>query len=245
MNDSTTHQDAPAAVFATTRWTLVLKARGDSPEARVALGELCAAYWHPVYQFICRNGRGADSAHDLTQGFFAQLLERGGVATVDRTRGRFRSFLLGAVKHYLADVHDQNNALKRGGGQTVVPLDEGVEESARSAPATPPPVDALFDREWAHTLVNRAVATLAAEHSDPVRRHSFEILKPWLLGDAAPGAQAEAARRLDWTENALRVAIHRLRRRFRELVRNEIGQTVDTPAEVADEMNYLIEVLCQ
>lgn len=242
MNAETTTPPSPA--FVTTRWTLVLRARGGSPEAQAALGELCAAYWQPVFSFIRRGGRDEHTARDLTQEFFARLLARHGLDTVQPGRGRFRSFLLGAVKHFLADMHDREHALKRGGGQVAVPLDAedpGVPELPDPAS---PPSDAVFDREWAVTLVNRSVESLAAEHADEARRAQFTVLKPWLLGDVGGLTQAEAAERLGWTENAVRVAVHRLRRRFRELVKQEIAQTVDDPAQFQEELRYLLEVLC-
>jgi RNA polymerase sigma-70 factor (ECF subfamily) len=209
------------------------------------LGDLCAAYWQPVYQFIRRGGRDEHDARDLTQEFFARLLATQGLDTVQPERGRFRSFLLGAVKHFLADMRDHESAIKRGGGQVPLPLEaEGPNAPELPDPASPP-ADAIFDREWAVTLVNRAVATLAEEHADDVRRAQFAVLKPWLLGEVGGLTQAQAAERLGWTENAVRVAVHRLRRRFRDLVRQEIAQTVDDPAQVPDELRYLLEVLCQ
>jgi len=243
VNAQTTTPDSPA--FVTTRWTLVLRARGESPEAKAALGELCAAYWQPVFQFIRRGRSDEHAARDLTQEFFARLLARHGLDTVRPGRGRFRSFLLGAVKHFLADMHDHEHALKRGGGQAAVPLhadDPGAPELPDPASQ---PSDVVFDREWAVTLVNHAVQGLAAEHGDETRRAQFAVLKPWLLGDVGGLTQAEAAERLGWTENAVRVAVHRLRRRFRELVKQEIAQTVDDPAQVQEELRYLLEVLCQ
>ena len=242
MNAATTTPASPA--FVTTRWTLVLRARGESSEAQAALGELCTAYWQPVFQFIRRGRRDEQAARDLTQEFFARLLARHGLDTVQPGLGRFRSFVLGAVKHFLADMRDRENAVKRGGGQTAVPLDAddpGAPELPD--PASPPP-DAVFDQEWALALVNRAVASLAAEHSDEARRAQFKVLKPWLLGDVGGLTQAEAAERLGWTENAVRVAVHRLRRRFRELIKQEIAQTVDDPAQTQEELRYLLEVLC-
>lgn len=244
MNASTS---TPAAVaFVTTRWTLVLRARGESAEAQAALGELCAAYWQPVFRFIRRGRHDEQAARDLTQEFFARLLARHGLDTVRPGRGRFRSFLLGAVKHFLADMRDHESAAKRGGGQAHMSLE--LQADGTRAPDLPdpasPPSDAVFDQEWAVALVNRAVESLAAEHADETRRAQFAVLKPWLLGDVSGLTQAEAAERLGWTENAVRVAVHRLRRRFRELVKQEIAQTVDEPAQVQEELRYLLEVLC-
>jgi RNA polymerase sigma factor (sigma-70 family) len=237
---------APAA-FVTTHWTRVLEARGDSPDAQAALGELCTAYYAPVLAFLRRSGRDDDAARDLTQEFFARLLARRGLDTVERGRGRFRSFLLGAVKHFLADQHDRASAAKRGGGQESVPFDahsEGdttVSLQIPDATATVP--DAFFDRQWALTILDRALRALAAEHHAAGKSTQFETLKPWLTGDTEQLSQAEAARRLDLNEGAVKVAIHRLRKRFRELVKAEIAQTVGTGADVQGELNYLLEVL--
>jgi DNA-directed RNA polymerase specialized sigma24 family protein len=245
---------APAA-FVTTQWTRVLEARGDSPEAQAALGELCTAYYAPVLAFIQRGGRDEHTARDLTQEFFARLLARRGLDTVERGRGRFRSFLLGAVKHFLADQDDRVSAAKRGGGQAPLPLDAqgsgdttqgggGLKSMALQVPdpATPVP-DAFFDRQWALTLLDRALVALAAEHRAAGKSTQFETLKPWLTGDTEQLSQAEAARRLDLNEGALKVAIHRLRKRFRELVKAEIAQTVDAGTDVQAELNYLLEAL--
>lgn len=233
--------------FAPTRWTQVLRARGESAEAQAALAELCAAYWQPVFCFIRREGRDVETARDLTQEFFSRLLARHGLDAVQPGRSRFRSFLLGAVKHFLADERERANAAKRGGGQTVVSLAAGLGSHTTAEiqipdPAGPTP-DSVLDREWALTLVERALNTLAAEWSAAGKRQMFNMLKPWLHGELEGVLQAEAGRRLGMTEGAVKVAIHRLRKRFRELVQAEIGQTVGDPSEVQDELRYLLEVL--
>lgn len=233
--------------FAPTRWTLVLRARGESPEAQRALADLCEAYWQPVFRFLRREGRDEDTARELTQEFFARLLARQGLDTVEPGRGKFRSFLLGAVKHFLADLRDRERAAKRGGGQAPVPLESGTD-TATELPVPDPSTgvdDRLFDREWAVALVRRSVDALAAEATAAGRAEQFDALKPWLLGEAAAESQAGLARRLDLSEGAVKVAIHRLRKRFREIVRAEIAQTVGDPAQVAEEMRYLVEVLAQ
>jgi RNA polymerase sigma-70 factor (ECF subfamily) len=241
---STEIQTPRAAVFATTRWTLVLRARGTTPEAKTALSELCAAYWQPVFGFIRQTRREEDAARDLTQEFFARLLAHQGLDTIEPGRGRFRSFLLGAVKHFLADMRDRENAAKRGGGHPPVPLDTAAPAELDVPDPATPTADAVFDREWAVALVNHAVERLAAEHAVEARRLHFEVLKPWLLGDLGALTQSGAAERLGCTENAVRVAVHRLRRRFRELVKQEILHTVNDPAAVSEELRYLVEVLC-
>ena len=234
------------AVFRTTRWTRVLEARGDSPEAKAALSDLCAAYYAPVFAFIRREGRDEDSARELAQEFFARLLARHGLDKVEPGRGRFRSFLLGAVKHFLADERDRAHAAKRGGGQALESIDAGADTSTELQIPDPkggPALDAYFDRQWALALMDRALASLAAEFNTSGRSEQFETLKPWLVGDVEALSQAEAAHVLGLTEGAAKVAIHRLRRRFRELVRAEISQTVTDSGQVDEELRYLVEVL--
>ena len=238
---------SPHAVFAPTRWTLVRRARGATPEARAALGELCEAYWQPVFRFLRREGRDEDTARELTQGFFAHLLGRGDVDAADPARGRFRSFLLGAVKHYLADVRRREGRLKRGGGEPADSLDAGTDTSpglqvADLAALVP---DTHFDREWALAVMGRGLAALQREFAGSANPEQFEVLKPWLVGETEALSQAEAGRRLGLTEGAVKVAVHRLRRRFRELVRRDIAQTVDDAAAVAEELRYLVEVLAR
>jgi RNA polymerase sigma factor (sigma-70 family) len=244
---NSTQQTPAAGQFAPTRWTLVLRARGESPEARKALGELCEAYWQPVFRFLRREGRDDDTARELTQEFFARLLARHGLEAVDPGRGRFRSFLLGAVKHFLADVRDREQAAKRGGGIAPLPLESG-SDTATELPVHDPTAqvpDTFFDREWALALVSRSVTALAAEFAAEQKQAQFEALKPWLLGEIAGLSQADLARQLQVSEGAVKVAIHRLRKRFRELVRAEIAQTVGDGFQVQEEMRYLVEVLSQ
>jgi len=231
--------------FVTTQWTRVLQARGDSPDAKAALSELCAAYYAPVLAFIQRNVSAEDAARDLTHEFFCRLLSRQGIDKVDPKRGRFRSFLLGAVKHFLADMRDRNQRLKRGSGQPMEKLDASAETAfglQLSDPHSPSP-DRLFDRKWALTLLDRALATLRAEQKAAGKAEQFEVLKAWLTGDHESLSQADAARALGMNEGAVKVAIHRLRRRFREAIQNEIGQTVHGHAEVSEELHYLLNAL--
>jgi DNA-directed RNA polymerase specialized sigma24 family protein len=243
-----TPTDDPAG-FLPTRWTLVLRARGESPAAQAALGELCEAYYDPVLAFIRYAGRNEDATRDLTQEFFARLLAQHGLDTVEPGRGRFRSFLLGAVKHFLADQHDRARAAKRGGGQAPVSIEAGAGTDTTTElqipdPAAPAP-DTVFDRQWALTLVERAINLVARESAAAGKAEQFETLKPWLLGEVDSLSQADAAARLGMTEGAAKVAIHRLRRRFRELVKAEIAQTVTDPDQVQAELRYLVEVLVQ
>jgi RNA polymerase sigma-70 factor (ECF subfamily) len=222
-----------------------MASRGNSPDAAAALGDLCAAYYAPVLAFIRRNGRDEDAARDLTQEFFAGLLARHGLDSVEPDRGRFRSFLLGAVKHFLADQRDRARAAKRGGGLESLALDAETGPSAELQIPDPAAVtpDTFFDRQWALTVVERSVNALAAEFKAAGKSDQFEALKPWLLGDIDGLSQAETARRINLTEGALKVAIHRLRRRFPELIKGEIAQTVGEGICVQNELRYLLEVL--
>jgi RNA polymerase sigma factor (sigma-70 family) len=233
------------AAFVTTHWTKVLQARGDTPEALAALSELCEAYWSPIFRFLCREGRTEDAARELTQEFFARLLARRGLDTVKPGLGRFRSFLLGALKHFLGDMRDREQAAKRGGGQGTESLDVATDTADAAQwpdPAAPLP-DTFFDRQWALTIMDRALATLEAEFKTIGKPEHFKTLKPWLVGETEALPQAEVARRLGLNEGAVKVAIHRLRRRFRELVKAEISQTVDDPGQVDEELRYLVDVL--
>jgi RNA polymerase sigma-70 factor (ECF subfamily) len=223
----------------------VLQARGGSPEAKAALSDLCAAYYAPAFAFIRRNTPDEESARDLTQEFFARLLARQAIDGVDPIRGRFRSFLLGAAKHFLADMRDHRRRLKRGGGQPLESIDPGTDTSPGLQLADPKAAspDREFDHKWALTLLERALDALAAEHRVAGKAVQFEALKPWLTGDTENISQAEAARQLGVNESAVKVAIHRLRRRFREVIKAEISQTLNEGVQVDEELHYLLEVL--
>jgi RNA polymerase sigma-70 factor (ECF subfamily) len=213
------------------------------------LSELCAAYYAPVHAFVRRVEPDRETARDLTQAFFAGLLARRSVGAVEPGRGRFRSYLLGAVKHFLAESHRQAAAAKRGGGQVAVSLDASTSAEDTGELQIPDPAavvsDVLFDRQWATALVDRAVAALAAESEAGGRGSQFAVLKPWLLGHLPGRSHAELGAELGLSEGALKVALHRLRKRFRGLVKAEIAQTVADPAQVAEELRYLVEVLAQ
>lgn len=252
MPDSQPPTQMPSPVFVTTRWTRVLAAGGDAPGAKAALSELCEAYWTPVFRFL-RRERDEERARELTQEFFSRILSRGGIGGADPARGRFRSFLLGAVKHFLADVRDHENRLKRGGGAIHESLDApaiagpdeggaafgGVEIEDHGAGVS----DTYFDRQWALALMDRALGLLQQEFVADGKQAQFDGLKPWLVGDAAGGSQAEIAARLGMSEGSVKVAIHRLRKRFRDVLRDEIAQTVGDPGAVDGELRYLVEVL--
>jgi len=229
--------------FAPTRWSLVLAARGEAPAARAALGELCAAYWPAVFQFLRREGRDEDAARELAQEFFARVLAGAGFAGADPARGRFRSFLLGALKHFLADARKHDQRLKR--VAKVVPLETpGADTAAGVQVAAPAEAgDAAFDRAWALAVMDRALTALEADSAAAGRAAQFAALKPWLAGGAAALTQADAAARLGVSEGAVKVAVHRLRGRFRALVRAEVAQTLGPGDTVEAELRYLVEVL--
>ena len=221
--------------FAPTRWTLVAQAQGQDPAAATALSELCAAYYAPVVAFLRARRGDEDSARELAHEFFAKVLAGGALNGADRTRGRFRSYLLGAVKHFLADAHDRAIAEKRGGGVTPEPLDEVAHLLAED--------EQIFDRQWALTVIARALETIEAELRDAGKAGQFSVLKPWIIGGDELPAQTAAAAQLGLSESAVKVAIHRLRQRFREAIKTEIAQTVPASSDIDDELRHLLAVL--
>ncbi|HTL56352.1 MAG TPA: sigma-70 family RNA polymerase sigma factor [Candidatus Limnocylindrales bacterium] len=223
----------------------MLQARGASPEAKAALSELCTAYYAPVSAFIRRNAPDQETARDLTQEFFARLLGRHGIDGVEPCRGRFRSFLLGAVKHFLMEMRKHDHRLKRGAGHLLESLDSGADTSpgAQLTDAAAPNPEREFDRKWALTTLEHSLATLTSEQQAAGKSEQFEALKPWLTGEIHDVSQAETARQLRLNENAVKVAIHRLRRRFREVIKNEIGQTLSDKAQVDEELRHLLSAL--
>ncbi|HEY7335116.1 MAG TPA: hypothetical protein VH639_09545 [Bryobacteraceae bacterium] len=242
-NGETMHTLPGRDQFPTTRWTLVVAA-GDPQrkEARSALGSLCENYWYPLYAFVRRRGYPADEAQDLTQEFFTRVLEGRYLAHADREKGRFRSFLLTSLKFFVADEEDRRRARKRGGGQ-IVPLEfSRGEERYQREPAHDETPERIFDRRWALSVLDRVMEKLRDEFVQHGRPEHFERLKVFLLGQSdAP--YAALAREMNTSEGALKVAIHRLRKRYRELFRQEILDTVADPAEVESELRYLAAVL--
>jgi RNA polymerase sigma-70 factor (ECF subfamily) len=234
-----------AAVFATTKWTRVLLARHpESIEAREALGELCQTYWYPLYAFIRRSGYSREDAQDVAQDFFARLLSQEWLAQVDRRKGRFRSFLLVALKHFLANEWDKKRALKRGGGQQFISFDgAGLEARYELEPSHLDSPDRMFERRWAILLLDKALARLEQAHLEEGKTLVFETLRDYLTGDRHSIRYAEVATRLGVTLGALKVMVHRFRRRYREVLREEVGETVAEPGQIEDEMRYLLEVL--
>jgi len=231
--------------FATTHWSLVVAAKHDEASqtrARGALEELCRAYWYPLYAFVRHRGFSSDDAQDLTQSFFARIIETDGFASADPERGRFRSYLLGAMKHFLANEWHRARAQKRGGGMTIIELD-ALDPEARYAlePARAPDPDAGFDREWAQESTARAMEKLRAESEARGKGELFGALRASLTGDEP--SRCETAGRLGMTEGAVKVAVHRLRKRYRELLRAEIAETVADPSDIENEMRHLVAAL--
>ena len=232
------------AVFTTTHWSVVLEAQGRSPAAREALEKLCRTYWRPVYSFIRRQGSGPEEAEDLTQGFFALLLERRDLDAVRKERGRLRSYLLTSLKHFLASEHRRAMTAKRGKGQRLVPLEEMTEiDRTRMEPADHLSADRLYERRWALTLMDQVLRRLKDEYCAQGNGVLFDSLKQLLPDEPGAPSRAEIAAQLGMTENALRQAFHRFRHRYQLLLREEISHTVAIASDIEDEMRHLISVL--
>lgn len=238
-------QDHHNKRFATTHWTLILTARNpSSPEAHEALSTLCVQYWYPLYAFLRRQGHAADKAEDLTQGFFSRLLEKKYLNDARPDRGRFRTFLLASLKHFVLNERDRDQAVKRGGRIRAIPFEVETAEGLYAAePRDDSTPETLFERRWALTVLDQAMATVRAEYADAGKSQLFEHLKPYLGGEGDARPYAEVAATLDMTEGALRVATHRLRHRFGAAVRALIANTVSTPGEVDEELRHLSTVV--
>ena len=233
-----------AVAFTTTHWSVVLQAQGESPAAKAALEKLCRTYWKPLYAFVRRQGVGPEEAEDLTQGFFALLLERGDLDAVRKEKGRLRSYLLTSLKHFLASEQRRAMAAKRGKGQQLVRLEElSANERVEMEVASPLSADQLYERRWALTLMEQVLKRLRDEYRTAGNASLFDSLKQLLPDEPGAPSRAEIAARLGMTENAIRQAFHRFRHRYQELLREEIAHTVAIASDIEDELRYLISVL--
>ena len=233
-----------AIAFATTHWSVVLTAQGRSPGADEALEKLCRTYWWPLYGFVRRQGYRPEEAQDLTQGFFALLLERRDLDVVRREKGRLRSYLLVSLKNFLAKARRRELAVKRGEGRALVPLDELLaREHADLEPTDSLTADRIFERRWALTLLEQVLTRLESEYRSAGNAKLFDCLKEFLYDEPGRRSQAEVAAELGMTENALKQAFHRLRQHYRQLLHDEIAQTVAVPGDVEDELRHFISVL--
>jgi DNA-directed RNA polymerase specialized sigma24 family protein len=230
--------------FATTHWSVVLQAQGRTQAAQEALENLCRTYWRPIYGFVRRQGTKPEEAKDLTQGFFALILERKDFQFVQQEKGRLRSFLLASLKHFMANERRDAATIKRGGGRTLIPLNgiasEDFSDLDRSDMLG---ADLLYDRYWAFTMLDRVFARLREESHGSARAPLLERLNTLLSDEPDRPSQAEIAREFDMTENAVKQAFHRLRQRYRQLLREEVAHTVATPADIDDELRHLIAAL--
>jgi RNA polymerase sigma-70 factor (ECF subfamily) len=219
---------------------------GDTPRARVALGGLCQTYWYPLYAYVRRRGHPAHDAQDLTQEFFAQLLERHSLATASPQRGRFRSFLLTALNHFLANEWHKARTGRRGGGNPVTSLDWAEAEKRYDLePADHRSPDKLFEKQWALTLLSEVLNRLETEYQQDGKLELFTALKQTLTGTRESQPYLELAEKLDMNEGAIKVAVHRLRRRYRDLIRAAIADTLDESENIEDEMQHLFSALTE
>jgi RNA polymerase sigma factor (sigma-70 family) len=231
--------------FTTTNWSVVLElVQTDYGRAAGALESLCVRYWYPVYAFIRRRGSDPHEAKDLTQAFFTHLLENETLKKVDRQKGKFRSFLLAAATNFLTNEWDKHQSLKRGGQHQIISIDDTeTEELYRHEPVAALTPENLYDRRWAFTLLNEVLARLKQEYFAANKAEFFARLQPGLVDEVNPGLYADSAVALNLSEGAVRVAVHRLRRRFGELLRGEIARTVASPAEVDEEIRHLFAAI--
>jgi RNA polymerase sigma factor (sigma-70 family) len=233
-----------AIAFTTTQWSVVLSAQGQSPSAEQALEKLCRTYWWPLFGFVRRQGYSPEEAQDLTQGFFAMLLERRDFDAVRREKGRLRSYLLTSLKNFVAKAHRRAMTIKRGQGRPLVPLEELLmRERADLEPAHTLSAERIYERRWALTLLEQVLARLEEEYRAAGNSKMFEQVKQLLTDEPDRPSQAQIARELGTTENAVKQALHRLRQRYRSLLRDEIAQTVAAPEDVEDELRYFISAL--
>ena len=230
--------------FTTTHWSVVLEAQGESPAAQDALEKLCRTYWRPIYGFVRRQGAAAEDAEDLTQGFFALLLERKDLNTVRKERGRLRSYLLTSVKHFLADESRRALAVKRGKGQRLIPFDDIREGERTDTNQTDRfTADQIYERRWAFTVLEQVMTGLREEYRSAGNVRFFDQMKKMLMDEPDRPSQAQVASEFDMTENAVKQAFYRFRQRYQALLRDEIAHTVAVPSDIEDELRHLIAVV--
>ena len=233
-----------AAAFTTTHWSVVLEARGESPAAEAALEKLCRTYWWPLYGFVRREGYKPEESQDLTQAFFARLLERRDFETVRRERGRLRSYLLASIKNFLSKARDREMTIKRGEGRPLISLDDLLaRERVDQEPADKLSADRIYERRWALTLLEQVLVRLGAEYEATGKLALFNCLKDLLARESGQPSQARIAAEMGMTENAVKQAFHRLRHRYRQLLHEEIANTVAVPDDVEDELRHFIALL--
>lgn len=230
--------------FLTTRWSLVLAAGSERPSSAAALAELCETYWYPLYAYVRRRGHGAEDAQDLTQAFFARLLEKNAVGVADPSRGRFRAFLLGSLKHFLANEWNRERAQKRGGGQRLLSIDYGAaDERYDIDPQDDLTPERAFERSWALAVLERALTRLEGQYERRGKQRVFSALRETLVAGGEQPSYKDVAARLSMTEGAVKVAVHRLRQGFRDALRREIAQTVGGAGDLDAELRDLIAAL--
>jgi len=233
-----------AAQFTSTHWSVVVEAQGESPAAHEALEKLCRVYWRPIYSFVRRQGTAPEEAEDITQAFFADLLEHKSLAAVRKEKGRFRSYLLGALKYFLADEHRRAMAIKRGKGQQLIPLEElAADEGTEIEPTDSVTAEQIYERRWASTVLEHVLGLLKNEYVMAGNAALFDYLKQLLPDEPGAPSQADIAGQLGMTANAVRQAFHRFRQRYQLLLREEIAHTVATPGDIEDELRHLIAVV--
>jgi len=234
------------AAFLTTHWSVVLAAQTGSPAADQALENLCRAYWPPIYSFVRREGRTAEDAQDLTQGFFARLLERRDFDAVHKEKGRLRSYLLASLKHFLINDRARTMSIKRGEGKTLIPLDELISRERNDPePADVLTADKIYERRWALTVLEQVLNLLGKEYASAGNEKLFAQFKEFLADESGQLSQVKIGTEFGMTENAVKQAYHRFRQRYRELLREEIAHTVALPGDIEDELRHLIAVLRQ
>jgi len=244
MDPSDDAANSGGSEFLSTSWTLVLAAGSTSVDGQTALDALCRRYWFPLYSFLRRRGQPHHEAEDLTQSFFTELLRRRDISQAQRERGRFRSFLLTALKNHVSDEKSRDRALKRGGGRKILPLDiQSAEARYSLEPAHDLTPERLFDRHWARTLIDQALVDLRLHYAGTGQENLFDALKPCLIDQENRIPIAQIAATLNMTEAAIKVASHRMRKRFGKILRNGVAATVANPDDVEDELHSLLASL--